>query len=184
MSRVGRKPLALPSGVTATIDDRLVIVKGPKAELRLTLPVGIDVTQTTEGQETVLTVIPLSAEDLSIKALWGTMRALLANMVEGVSKGFQRQLEVNGVGYRVAVQGRNLALELGFSHPITFPLPEGITATVEKNVITLSGSDKFVLGEVAAHLRRLRKPEPYKGKGIKYMDEVIRRKAGKAAKTA
>lgn len=180
MSRIGKQPIEIPAGVELKLDDRMVTVKGPKGTLKQLLH--SHVTLTVEGTTACVTVNdPINPDD---HALWGLFNRLIGNMVIGTTKGFEKALEVNGVGYKVAVNGRALDLSLGFSHPINFPLPEGIDAKVEKNVITISGSDKQVVGEIAAQIRRLRKPEPYKGKGIKYVGEVIRRKAGKAAKAA
>ncbi len=180
MSRVGKKPIVIPDGVTVTVDGQHVAVKGPKGELSQTVLPMVTVT-VADGQATVMVA---DTTDQQQVAYWGLFRKLVANMVEGVTDGFEKKLEVNGVGYKVALQGNGLLLNLGYSHPIEFPLPDGISANVEGNVITISGIDKALVGEVAANIRKLRKPEPYKGKGIKYSDEQIRRKAGKAAKAA
>lgn len=178
MSRIGKKIIQIPEGITVNIVDGLVTVKGKTGELRQVIHPLVKVEQ--KDNEIVLGVV--DEEDKKQKALWGTTRQLISNMIEGLSKGFQKSLEVNGVGYRIALQGQSLILNVGYSHPIDFKLPAGITATVEKNVITLSGADKHLIGETAAGLRKIRKPEPYKGKGIKYTDETIRRKAGKQVK--
>ena len=180
MSRIGRLPITIPNGVKITLDHRVVRVEGPKGKLDAAIPVGIRVEM--EGN---LLRVGREAEERQARALHGLTRKLLANMVEGVSRGFSRVLEINGVGYRAEVKGTGLHLTLGFSHPITFPLPPGITATVERQVlVTLHGADKQLLGKTAATLRALRPPEPYKGKGIKYREEVIKRKAGKAVGAA
>jgi len=175
MSRIGRQPIQIPSGVQVTIQERHVAVKGPKGKLEWEVPSPIQV-----KQESGNLVVTRPDDSRGNRALHGTARALLANMVTGVSKGFERKLEINGVGYRASVQGNTMNFELGYSHPIRYELPEGITAAVEKNVlITLNGTDKHRLGETAAKIRSFRPPEPYKGKGIKYQEEHIRRKVGK-----
>ncbi|MEK9152395.1 MAG: 50S ribosomal protein L6 [Patescibacteria group bacterium] len=179
MSRVGKKILPIPKGVDVRIADGSVTVKGPKGELSLTLHPHI----TAAVAEGVLTVDVKDHEDVHDRALWGLFRRLIGNMTVGVTTGFSKKLEINGVGFRAAAQGKMLKLEVGFSHEVEFPIPEGTTVTVEKNVITVSGIDRQLVGETAAQIRRIKKPEPYKGKGIKYIDEVIKRKAGKSAKT-
>lgn len=168
----------MPAGVEATEKDRSVFVKGPKGTLSQKLH---DTVSVALENGTMLVTVK-NPTDKSDRALWGLFQRLLSNMVLGVTKGFEKKLELNGVGYKVSVLGAQLNLSLGFSHPVVFALPEGVSATVEKNVLTLQGIDKQLLGETAARIRALKKPEPYKGKGIKYVDEVIRRKAGKAAK--
>lgn len=178
MSRIGTKPVVVPPCVEVVIDGRQVSVKGEKGNLNLTLPAAVSLTR--EGETIKLAVT--HPDDKKERALWGTFRALLQNMIKGVTVGFSRSLEINGIGYRANVSGKKLVLELGFSHEIEFPLPEGVIASVEKNLVTLSGIDKQLVGETAARLRRLRPPEPYKGTGIKYTDEIVRRKAGKAGK--
>ncbi len=180
MSRIGKKPLALPTGVTVSVADGRVHVKGPKGELSRMLPKAVTVTVSS----TDATVSVSNPEEKSERSLWGTFAAHISNMVEGVTKGFSKQLEISGVGYRAAMQGKDIKLEVGFSHPVIFKLPDGITGAVEKSMITLSGVDKELVGQTAAELRAVRKPEPYKGKGIKYTTESVRRKAGKAAKAA
>ncbi|MBP6012213.1 MAG: 50S ribosomal protein L6 [Alphaproteobacteria bacterium] len=175
MSRIGKKPIALPTGVTATIKDREVKVKGPKGELSLRVVDGIDVT-IDKGS---VTVKPKEMTD-ELRARWGLQRTLVNNLVEGVSKGFSQQLEIAGVGFRAAIQGKNLQLQLGYSHDVVYPIPAGIDIKCEKpTLILVSGSDKQKVGQVAAEIRGYRKPEPYKGKGIKYAEEKIRRKEGK-----
>jgi len=176
MSRVGKQPVVLPSGVEVAIDDMKIEVKGPKGVLSRELHPLVVVSQ----EDAKLTVTPAD-NSLQARGLWGLFRTLIDNMVIGVSKGFTRVLEINGVGYRAEAAGDTLKLTLGFSHPVEFKLPEGISASVEKNtIITMSGIDKELLGQTAATIRAFRPPEPYKGKGIKYAEETIRRKVGKA----
>lgn len=176
MSRIGRQPIAIPAGVSVTLEDGRVAVQGPKGQQELTLLPGI----TAKEQDGQL-IIAKATENAQTQAAYGLMRTLVNNMLVGVSDGFSRQLEINGVGFRAAVAGSTINLSLGFSHPINFELPPGIQATVERNLITVTGADKQAVGQVAANLRALKKPEPYKGKGIKYVEERIRRKAGKTA---
>jgi large subunit ribosomal protein L6 len=177
MSRIGKLPIALPSGVTITVDPDTVTVAGSKGTLsQFTMP-GIVVTQ--EGDQVLVTRIDDEAQH---RAKHGLMRSLVNNMILGVSQGFSKKLELNGVGYRVALAGQDLKFNLGFSHEVVYNLPQGITATVEQNTITISGIDKQQVGQVAAEIRALKKPEPYKGKGIKYVDERIIRKSGKSGK--
>lgn len=180
MSRIGRKPLQIPSGVEVTLAGQSVSVKGPKGTLAVALHPHVHVEVTPER---VLNVTVDKEDDVKDRALWGLFRKLIGNAVDGVQKPFEKKLEFVGVGYRVALTGNVLSMEVGFSHPVEFKLPTGIEASVEKNTLTLSGIDRHLVGEIAAQIRRTRPPEPYKGKGIKYIDEVIRRKAGKAAKT-
>jgi large subunit ribosomal protein L6 len=175
MSRIGRQPIPVPSNVTVDAGEDEVRVKGPKGELARSLPKRITLRR--DG-DTIYVERP--SESNQDKALHGLTRTLLANMVTGVTDGFTRRLEINGVGYRASVSAGNLVLQVGFSHPVLYPAPEGITFAVQGNAVTVSGADKQLVGEVAAQIRRVRPPEPYKGKGIKYSDEVIRRKAGKA----
>jgi len=176
MSRIGRKPITIPAGVTVDLADRHVNVTGPKGALELDLLPGIQI----EQADSTLT-LKKEVETAETQRSYGLMRTLIDNMVIGVSQGFTRQLEINGVGFRASVAGNVINLTLGFSHPIAFALPQGVEAKIEKNVITLTGFDKQLVGQVAANLRALKKPEPYKGKGIKYVEERIRRKAGKTA---
>jgi len=176
MSRIGRQPIAIPAGVTVEISGNVVTATGPKGSLAVTLLPGIELKQT-DAELTVVKAI----DDEERQRTYGLMRTLINNIVTGVSKGYERQLEINGVGYRANVAGQTLNLSLGYSHPIAFELPKGIEAKVERNLITITGADKQQVGQVAANIRTLRKPEPYKGKGIKYIEEHIRRKAGKAA---
>jgi large subunit ribosomal protein L6 len=179
MSRVGKKILAVPSGVEVKVEGKTVKVKGPKGQL--TLGLHPHVTAVVSGSE--LSVAVSEPDSVKDRALWGLFRRLIGNMVTGVTKGFEKKLEISGVGFKAAVQGKKLKLDVGFSHEVDFPIPDGVSVTVDKNVIAVSGIDKQLVGEVAASIRRVKKPEPYKGKGIKYADEVIRMKAGKAAKT-
>jgi large subunit ribosomal protein L6 len=175
MSRVGKKPVAIPSGVTASVEGQLVKVKGPKGALSLELH--SDVAAKVEGSE--VKVDP-RFETKRARAMWGTYRSLLANVMEGVTKGFERRLEITGVGYRAALQGKNLQVQLGYSHDIVYPIPDGITIAVPKPTeIVVSGIDGQKVGHVAAEIRGFRKPEPYKGKGVKYAGERIFRKEGK-----
>jgi large subunit ribosomal protein L6 len=177
MSRIGKKVIPLPTGVKVVVEAQLVKVTGPKGNLNQLID--RNVTLAVEGDKLIVHA-PEAAKNG--KALHGLTRTLVANMVKGVSQGFERVLEINGVGYRAEVKGDALNFSLGYSHPIRFPLPEGIRAEVERQVrITLKGSDRNLLGMTAAKIRRLRPPEPYGGKGIKYAEEVIHRKAGKTA---
>ena len=175
MSRVGKKPVAIPSGVTASVEGQLVKVKGQKGALSLEMH--SDVAAKVEGSE--VKVDP-RFETKRARAMWGTYRSLLANVMEGVTKGFERRLEITGVGYRAALQGKNLQVQLGYSHDIVYPIPDGITIAVPKPTeIVVSGIDGQKVGHVAAEIRGFRKPEPYKGKGVKYAGEHIFRKEGK-----
>lgn len=178
MSRVGKKPVVLPQGVKAELKDSTLTVTGPKGSLTLSVHPKVTVNIT----ETEVTVDVVKKDDKKEKALWGLFRALIQNLVDGVVKGFEKKLEVNGVGFKVALAGTKLTLNLGFSHPIDVEVPKELQVTVEKNVITITGADKQQVGQFAAEIRDLKKPEPYKGKGIKYSDEIIRRKAGKVVK--
>ncbi len=180
MSRVGKKPIEIISGVTATINGQQVEVKGPKGSLKMELHPVVKV----ELQDSNLIVSVPKPEDKNQRALWGLTRALLNNMVVGVTQGFKKQLEINGIGFKAAIQGNSLLLNVGFSHPVNYPFPEGIKISVEKNVITIEGIDRHLVGQSAAEIREIKKPEPYKGKGIKYADETIRRKAGKVVKSS
>lgn len=177
MSRVGKLPVTIPSGVTITVDASEITIAGPKGTLKqFTMP-GIII-----KQEENQIVVTRANDEPKNRAKHGLMRALLNNMVMGVSQGFSKKLEINGVGYRVNMQGADLKFNLGFSHDVIFKLPQGVTATTEQNTITVSGIDKQQVGQVAAEIRALKKPEPYKGKGIKYADERIIRKSGKSGK--
>jgi large subunit ribosomal protein L6 len=177
MSRIGKKPIPVPQGVKVLVDGNTVRVEGPKGQLSQRVPDSVSV----KMESNVLTV-DRSSDHRTVRALHGLTRSLLANMVHGVKDGFERKLEIVGIGYRAQLTGKNLQLALGYSHPVIFPLPDGVQAEVERQVsITLKGADKAQLGQVAAKLRALRKPDPYKGKGIKYAEEQIRRKVGKKA---
>jgi len=178
MSRVGKKIIEMPKGVSLDKSGRNVTVKGPKGSLAMTLVHGIDLTQ--EGD--VVTLVITDGTDRTHGALHGTMRANLANMVKGVNEGFKKTLEIVGTGYRANMDGKKLVLQLGYSHPVVFPAPEGIVLAAETQTkVTITGIDRALVGQVAANIREKRPPEPYKGKGIKYEGERIRRKAGKSA---
>jgi large subunit ribosomal protein L6 len=175
MSRVGKKPVPIPSGVTANIDGQTVKVKGPKGELKLVLH--DDVTGKLEAG--AVQIAPIN-DTKRARAMWGTYRALIAKLVEGVTKGYERKLEINGVGYRAAVQGRNLNLQLGYAHDIAYAIPDGVTIVTPKQTeIVITGIDAQKVGQAAAEIRSYRPPEPYKGKGVKYAGEYIFRKEGK-----
>ena len=179
MSRIGRRPIPVPTGVEVTIDGQTVRVKGPKGELSHTVVEPIRVERDDDGN----LAVSRPDEERENRALHGLSRTLVANMVTGVTEGYTRTLEINGTGYRVTAKGSDLEFALGFSHPVTVKAPEGITFTVERpTLFHVSGIDKQLVGEVAANIRKIRPPEPYKGKGVKYAGEVIRRKAGKAGK--
>ena len=179
MSRIGRKVLPLPKGVTLSQKPGSISVKGPKGELSKPLPDGISI----KAEADKLQV--LRADDSrQNRAKHGLVRAHLANMVKGVTEGWNRELEINGVGYRAEVAGDTINMALGYSHPIAFKLPKGVTAKVDKNRVTLSSADRDLVGQTAAKVRELRPPEPYKGKGVKYVEEVIKRKVGKAGATS
>src|SRR5690242_14984281 len=175
MSRIGKMPISVPNNVTVDLGDGTVSVKGPRGELSRSFPREISV-----SREDGTLLVERASDEPAQRSLHGLTRSLIANMVTGVTNGFTRRLEVNGVGYRAAVSAGNLVLQVGYSHPVLVPAAPGITFAVQGNAITVSGADKELVGEVAAQVRRVRPPEPYKGKGIKYAEEVIRRKAGKA----
>lgn len=177
MSRIGKQPVTVPEKVTVTIKDKNIDVKGPKGSLSFTHNPGV----TVEQKDNIISVNPVDGSHKN-KALWGLTRTLVNNMVTGVTSGFTRTLEFTGVGYKAAVSGNKITLNLGYSHPIDYTLPEGIEAKVTKNVIDISGCNKELVGFVAAKIRSFREPEPYKGKGVRYSDEVIIRKAGKTGK--
>ena len=178
MSRIGKRPISIPSKVAVTIDGQNVLVKGPKGELERTLPSEVEVVQ---ADGTVL--VNRRNESRPARQQHGLCRTLVANMVEGVSQGFQKKLEIQGVGYRAQVQGKNLILNVGYSNPVQIEPPSGISLSVEGSTnITVSGIDKEVVGNIAAQIRAVRPPEPYKGKGIRYSNEMVRRKAGKSGK--
>jgi large subunit ribosomal protein L6 len=176
MSKVGKQPVLLPDGIDVKIERNFVLVKGPKGELSREFAREMKI----EKQENQL-IVSVAKQTKRSAALWGLSRVLLSNMIEGVKNGFEKKLEIEGVGYKVALQGKDLLLNLGYSHSIEFKAVEGIDFKVEKNSITISGINKETVGQTAANIRKLRKPEPYKGKGIHYLGEVIKRKAGKKA---
>jgi large subunit ribosomal protein L6 len=177
MSRVGKNPIIIPAGVEVKVATDSLRVKGPKGELVQQLHPNIKI----EVKDQKVFVTVTDALNHKQNALWGLYRSLINNMVKGVTGGFEKKLEINGIGFKAQVSGQKLILNVGYSHPVNFDLPVGIAAAVEKNVITITGTDKQVVGEVAANIRKIKKPEPYLGKGIKYLEEVLRRKAGKAA---
>ncbi len=177
MSRIGKLPIEIPSGVTITVDSDVINVEGPKG--KLVVPHLSDVTVALEDGSAVVT---RKSDEKVSKSQHGLQRALLNNAVVGVTQGFEKKLEVNGVGFRVAGGGQEIEMQLGFSHPVKYTAQDGVTLTVNKMEIVVNGIDKQAVGQVAAEIRALKKPEPYKGKGIKYSDEVILRKAGKAGK--
>ena len=177
MSRIGKLPIEIPAGVTITVDSDVITVKGPKGEL--TVPHLSDVTVAVESNETIVT---RKDDERIAKSQHGLQRSLINNAVIGVTKGYEKKLEVNGVGFRVSGGGQEIEMSLGFSHPVKYKSIDGVNLAVDKMVITVSGIDKQAVGQVAAEIRSLKKPEPYKGKGIKYVDEEIRRKVGKAGK--
>jgi large subunit ribosomal protein L6 len=175
MSRIGKRPVTIPSGVTATVEGQTVKMKGPKGQLSFVVHDDVEV----KFENGVIKVAP-RVETNRAQAMYGTARAQVANLVAGVTKGFEKKLEITGVGYRAAMAGKNLQLALGYSHDVVFPIPEGITITVPKPTeITIAGNDSQRVGQVAAEIRSYRPPEPYKGKGVKYADEFIFRKEGK-----
>ena len=176
MSRVGKEPVAIPNGIDVSLDGTEIVAKKGKLEKCLETHGRVNV-EVKEGQ----IVLTRNGEDKQSSAYWGTYRALLNNMIIGLDKGFTKSLEINGVGYRAAVNGKTLELQLGFSHPINYAIPEGLEVKVDKNIITINGTEKQAVGQAAAEIRAFRPPEPYKGKGVKYTDEVIIRKAGKTA---
>lgn len=180
MSRLGKLAINLPGGVEAKITPTVIAIKGPRGEIVEKIPANVKV----ENKAGLLQVSVINSANSQQRALWGLVRQLLANAVRGVTEGFSKSLELSGIGFRVQQEGDSLLLNLGFSHPVRYTIPKGIVAKVEKNTITISGINKQQVGQVAAEIRSLRKPEPYKGKGIKYSDEVIRRKAGKVVKAA
>ena len=174
MSRLGKNPIEIPAGVTVELSGDTVTVKGPKGELVRTFRSEISI----KLEENTIILTPVG-DNVFVRSLWGTIGSHLRNMMEGVTKGFEKKLVLEGVGYKSAVAGTSLDLALGFSHPVKVPIPEGLTVTAEKNLITISGIDKESVGHFSAYVRSLKKPEPYKGKGFHYDGEVIRRKQGK-----
>lgn len=181
MSRIGKKPIIIPENVEVKIDKGEIIIKGSKGNLSQLIPLELDVVikDSSDNSSTKeLSVVP-KKNGKNVFALWGLIRSLIANMVQGVSEGFEKQLEINGVGYKAVIEGKTLVLSLGLSHPVKIEAPENIEFKVDKNIITISGIDKQLVGQMAAKIRDQKKPEPYKGKGIKYIDEIIKRKTGK-----
>lgn len=178
MSRIGKKTIKIPEGVEVKIEGNLVIVRGPKGELKYQVGPEIKVEANDRGIEFKPVIF-----HKGVSALWGTFRSLVANMIEGVTKGFEKTLEIEGVGYRTNLEGGDLVLSLGYSQPIKVKAPDGIEFEVKKNTIKILGIDKQLVGQIAAEIRSKRKPDPYKGKGIRYQGEIIRRKAGKKAVT-
>jgi len=179
MSRIGRLPIEIPAGVTVTVNDGLVTVKGPKGELTQEFRSEVDV----KVEDNIVNVT-LVSEEKGASSFWGLTRALIANMIEGVTEGFEKKLQMIGMGYRAKkISDKKISMTVGFSHPVEFDAPEGVTLDVEgTDLITISGFDKQQVGLTAALIRKIKKPEPYKGKGIRYIDEVVKRKAGKAGK--
>lgn len=180
MSRLGKLPIPIPSGVKFEIKPQSFSAKGPKGEVTQVLPAAVEVKQ--EGDNLIVSVKNPAAR--KERALWGLARQLVANAVKGVHEGFEKKLEVSGIGYKAQMEGKDLVLNLGFSHPVRYHIPASLTVTVEKNAISVVGASKQIVGQAAAEIRSLRPPEPYKGKGIRYSDEVVRRKAGKVVKSA
>jgi len=176
MSRIGKKPIEIPQEVEVEIQDNEITVKGPKGELKREVPSELLV-----SQQDKQIIVSIKRETKNSKSLWGLFRTLIFNMVEGVVKGHEKKLEIQGVGYKAGIEGENLVLTVGYSHTVKIKKPDDISFAVEKNIITVSGPDKQKVGQVAAEIRRVRKPEPYKGKGIRYFGEEVRRKVGKKA---
>jgi large subunit ribosomal protein L6 len=180
MSRVGKKIRVIPAGVQVEVKQNRLIVKGPKGELTQLIHPHVTIS-VNDGKIEVTVADPENKKD---RALWGTFSSIIANLLEGVTKGFKKELEISGVGYKASMSGANLVLDVGYSHPVNFAPTSGVKLSVEKNVITVEGFDKQIVGEIAAQIRAIKKAEPYKGKGIKYIDEIVRRKAGKTATKA
>ncbi len=180
MSRIGKQPIIIPEKVEVKIEGNNIFVKGPKGELTMEKVTAVNVE--VKDNEILVTIPEDSKKE--VRSLWGTTRSIIDSLVTGVVEGFKKQLEINGVGFKAEMKGKVLVLNVGFSHQVEYNIPEDITASVEKNIITIEGIDKQRVGQITAEIRSIKKPEPYKGKGIKYIDEVIRRKAGKVAKGA
>jgi len=174
MSRIGRKPIEIPAGVEVKIEGNKITVKGAKGELSREFRPEVKI----EMKDNIIS-ISITTEDKISRALWGLTRVLISNMIIGVSEGFEKKLEIQGVGYKAEIQENKINLSMGYSHPVILEIPEGLTAVVEKNIITISGINKEEVGQFAANIRKVRKPEPYKGKGIRYVGEFVRRKVGK-----
>lgn len=179
MSRVGKKPITILTGIEVKLEGQKVVIKGPKGELQREIRPEIAIEQK-EGE----IICSPKSKSKKTKAFWGLTRTLIANMIEGVSKGYEKKLEIQGIGYKANLEGENLVLEMGFSHSVKIDCPAGIKFSVEKNIITISGIDKELVGNIAAKIRKIRPPEPYKGKGIRYLGEIVRRKVGKKVATA
>lgn len=177
MSRIGKQPIIIPENVDVKLDGALLLIKGKKGELKQLIHPSVKL----EIADKNIVVSVEDSNDHKQRALWGLFRSLINNMILGVTTGFEKKLEVQGIGYKANAKGNKLVLNVGYSHPVDFEIPVGVTCATEKNVVTLSGADKQLVGEVAANIRRIRKPEPYKGTGIRYVDEVVRKKAGKTA---
>jgi len=180
MSRIGKKPVQIPSGVTVAIDSEKVVAKGPKGELTFAINPRTSVEQKTDDKGNEVLLVTVQDEKLDA-AIWGTMRSILDNTIVGVSTGWKKVLELNGVGFKMNLQGRTIVMSLGFSHEVRYDIIEGIDVSIEGNKMTITGVDRQKVGKVASEIRAFKKPEPYKGKGFKYDDEIIRRKVGKTA---
>lgn len=178
MSRIGKKPILIPSGVEVKIEENKVFVRGPKGELQRQIRSELKI----DIKEGKIFITP-AKETKKTKAFWGLTRTLIANMIKGVIDGYEKKLEIQGVGYRANLEGENLVLQIGFSHPVKINRPEGINFLIEKNILTVSGIDKELVGQISAKIRKIRPPEPYKGKGIRYFGEQVRRKPGKKVVT-
>ncbi len=179
MSRIGRKPILIPENVEIKIEGQRIIVKGPKGELSREVRPELGVEIKDDGKM----IVSIKKQVSQAKALWGLFRTLLFNMIEGVTSGFEKKLEIQGIGFRAIIEGEELVLYVGLSHPVKLRIPMGIKCSIEKNIISVSGIDKEIVEQFSANIRKVKPPEPYKGKGIRYVDEVIRRKAGKKAIT-
>jgi large subunit ribosomal protein L6 len=180
MSRIGKIPISISEDVEVKIEDDIIVIKSQKGQLSQKIHPHVKV----EKKENQILVSVNNPNDRDDRSLWGLFRTLIFNMIEGLTRGFEKKLEIKGVGFKASVSGKKLILNVGFSHPVEFSIPDGISIKVDKGIITVSGVDKQLVGETAANIRALKKPEPYKGKGIKYIDEVVRRKAGKVVKAA
>ncbi len=180
MSRIGKKPILAPKGVTISVKDRVVTVEAGKSKLQFTHHPKVSVAWDEDEKSLLCSIPEADLSNRKVRALWGTTRAIINNMIVGVTKGFEKKLEVVGVGWTPKLQGQELHLEIGYCHPVVMPVPQGIDIKVERQIITIRGVDKHLVGQFAANIRSKRKPEPYKGKGIKYLDEIILRKQGKA----
>ncbi len=174
MSKIGKRKIEIPQGVKINYENRKLTIEGPKGKLELEIYPGLDL----DIRENEIKVVKVG-EGKKVQAMWGTTRQLIKNMIEGVTKGFEKKLEISGLGYRAEMKGKDLILHVGYSHPVIFSPPEGVQISVEKNIITVSGINKELVGNVAAKIRKIREVEPYKGKGIKYVDEIVRRKLSK-----